>query len=133
MLQMNCSNCDGLIKSALLAEVQVIECPQCVEIVAVKNVVVLPPPISISSYLKNFLRSVKVIFQLNKYNNFDLKTKYVISERLPKLLLRDDFRLKISHDLYGQINFDENKRLARLLNISNGDVPTRHRPPIRIS
>ena len=44
MLQMNCSNCDGLIKSALLAEVQVIECPQCVEIVAVKNVVVSPSP-----------------------------------------------------------------------------------------
>jgi hypothetical protein len=118
MLQMNCSNCDGLIKSTLLAEVQVIKSPNRVEIVAVKNVVVLPPPLTTSSCLKNFLRSIKGIFRLKKYNNFDLKTKYVIGERLPEPLLRDDFRLKISYDLYGQINFGENKRFARLLNIS---------------
>lgn len=36
------------------------------------------------------------------------------------LLIRDDFRLKISYDSYAQINFDERKRLARLLNISYG-------------
>lgn len=119
MLQMNCSNCFGLIKSPLLAEVRFIECPQCLDTVLVKNVVVSDKksPISINSFFKNFLRFAKVIFQLRKYN-FDLKTKYVISERLTKQLIRDGFRLKISYDLYCNINFDEKKRLARLLDIS---------------
>jgi len=122
MFQMNCANCGGLINSPLLAEVHVLECPHCVEIVVVKNVVVLNEKgsISVSSFVKNFLRSAKTIFQLKKYNNFDLKTKRVIGERLSNLLIRDDFRLKISYDSYGQINFDERKRLARLLNISYG-------------
>ena len=119
MFQMNCSNCAGLIKSPLLAEVRFIECPHCSDTVLVKNVVVSNKkgPVSIRSSFESFLRFSKVIFQLKKYN-FDLKTKYVISERLTKQLIRDGFRLKISYDLYCKINFDEKKRLARLLDIS---------------
>jgi len=113
MLQMNCSNCAGLIKSALLAEVHFIECPQCLDTVLVENVVVSNKknPVSLHPFFKNFLRFTKVIFQLNKYN-FDLKTKHVISERLTKQLIRDRFRLEISYVLFCEINFDEKNRLA---------------------
>ena len=120
MLQMNCSNCAGLIKSPLLAEVRFIECPQCLDTVLVENVVVSNKknPVSLRPFFKNFLRFTKVIFQLNKYN-FDLKTKHVISERLTKQLIRDRFRLAISYALFCEINFDEKNRLARLLDISS--------------
>jgi len=121
MLQMNCSNCGGLIKSPLLAEVQVIECPQCEEIVGVNNVVVSSKKFSISlrSSLKNLLLAARDKFQLNKLHNLDAQTKYDIDKRLAKLLKRDDFRLNMSYDLYVQINFDNNKRLARLINVSS--------------
>ena len=119
MLQMNCSNCVGLIKSPLLAEIRFIECPHCLDTVLVNNVVVSNKknPVSLRPFFKNFLRFAKVIFQQNKYN-FDLKTKYVINERLTKQLIRDGFRLKISYELFCEINFDEKNRLARLLDIS---------------
>ncbi len=121
MLQTNCSNCGGLIKSPLLAEVQVIECPQCEEIVRVKNVVVSTKKFSISlrSSLKNLLLAARDKFRLNKSHLLDVQTNYDVDKRLAKLLRRDDFRLSMSDDLYVQINFDSNKRLARLLNISS--------------
>ena len=121
MLQMNCTNCHVLIKSDLLAEVQVIECPDCKELVGVENVVISTKTFSFSlrSALKDLLLAARDRFQRNKAHNFDVQTNYEISKRLAKLLKRDDFRLSISYASYVQINFDDNKRLARLLNISS--------------
>ena len=121
MLQMNCSNCDGLIKSPLLSEVQVIECPQCEEIVGVENVVVSTKNFSISlrSSLKDLLLAARDKFRLNKSHILDVQTSGDINKRLARLLKRDDFRLNMSDDLYVQINFDSNKRLAKLLNLSS--------------
>lgn len=120
MLQMNCANCSELIKSPQLAEANVVECPQCSEIVAVKNVVVTDDQESghASNSLKSLLRSAKTKFQNKKFQNPDLIKHQVTDERLSKKLIRDDFRLKINDDLYGQINFDNNKRFARILNLS---------------
>lgn len=121
MFQMNCSNCKELIKSPLLAEVQVIECPQCKEIVRVQNAVVSTKNFSISlrSSLKNLLFAARDKFRLNKSHILDAQINYDTGQRLAKLLRRDDFRLGMSYDLYVQINFDSTKRLARLLNISS--------------
>jgi len=121
MFQMNCSNCGGLIKSPLLAEVQVIECSQCEEIVRVKNVVVSAKIFSknLRSSLKNLLLAARDKFRLNKSHILDVQTNYEIGKRLAKLLRRDDFRLNMSYDLYVQIDFDSHKRLARLSNISS--------------
>lgn len=135
MFQMNCENCGELIRSPLFAEANVVECPECAKIVAVKNVVVSNENESSKKNpsLKNFLRSTKTKFQMKKFENTNLMKKHIADERLSKHLVRDDYRLKISEDLYGQINFDQNKRLARVLNLSyegagieftdRGDIP----------
>ena len=117
---MNCEKCEELISSPLLAEAHVIKCPECAEIVVVKNVIVSKDNESSKKNpsLKNFLRSTKTKFQMKKYDNTNLMKKNITDDRLTKHLVRDDFRLKISDELYGQINFDNNKRLARILNIS---------------
>ena len=121
MLQMNCSNCAGVIKSPRLSEVQLFLCPQCGEIVVVENVAISTekPPVNLRSSLKNLLLVARDKFRLNKSANTDIETKYTIDKRLAKLLRRDDFRLDISHDFFVQISFDNHKRSARLLNISS--------------
>ena len=121
MLQMNCQNCGGMIKSPLLAEVQLFVCPQCKEIVVVKDVVISTEKISntFRSSLKNLLLSAKDKFQLNKSNNLDYQKNSDIDKRLAMLLRREDFRLKMSYDFLVQIKFDNNKISARLLNISS--------------
>ena len=121
MLQMNCSNCGGLIHSPRLSEVQLFLCPQCEEIVVVENVVIsdTKAPGNLRSSLKNLLLSAREKFQINKSNKLDLQAKYAVDKRLAKLLRREDFRLDISHDFFVQISFDTNKRSARLLNISS--------------
>ena len=121
MLQMNCQNCGGMIKSPLLAEVQLFVCPQCKEIVVVKDVVISTEKISntFRSSLKNLLLSAKDKFQLNKSNNLEYQKNSDIDKRLAMLLRREDFRLKMSYDFLVQIKFDNNKISARLLNISS--------------
>ena len=39
MFEMICTNCGELIKSQILGEANVVECPKCKEIVVVKNVI----------------------------------------------------------------------------------------------
>jgi phage FluMu protein Com len=133
MLQMTCPHCDGLIKSLLLVELQEIECPQCKEIVTVKNVVVSTKNFSMQredlikriSHYKKLLRDIeKDIAQGDgKDNNTDSarKSSDALRASLKDLLLaaRDNFRLNMSYDLYVQINFGINKRLAKLVNISS--------------
>jgi hypothetical protein len=121
MLQMSCPHCGGIIKSPLLAEVQLFVCSQCEEIVVVKDVVISTQNIATTfhSNLKNLLLSAKDKFNRNKSNNTDIQTRYNFDKRLAKLLRRDDFRLDMSHDIFVQINFGNNNRSARLLNISS--------------
>ncbi len=121
MLQMNCSNCGGLIKSPHLAEVQIFLCPQCEEIVVVEDVVISTEktPFDLRSSLKNLLFAAREKFQRNKSENLELQTKYEINKRLAKLLKREDFRLNLSRDFFVQIGFGRDKRSARLINISS--------------
>lgn len=121
MFQMNCSKCGGLVKSPLLAEIQVVECPQCEEIVRVQNVIVTTKKFStgLRTSLKSLLISARDKFRLNRSHIVDAQTGYEIDKRLAKILRRDDFRLDLSFDLYVQVNFASHKRLARLLNISS--------------
>jgi len=121
MLQMNCSNCSGLIKSPHLAEVQIFLCPQCGEIVVVEDVVISTEKnaFDLRPSLKKLLFAAREKFQRNKSENLELQTKYEINERLARLLRRDDFRLNLSRDFFVQIGSGKNKRSARLLNISS--------------
>jgi hypothetical protein len=121
MLQMNCSNCDGLIKSSHLAEVQIFLCPLCGEIVLVEDVVISTGKMAfgLRSSLKNLLLAARDKFQCNKSENLELQTKYEINKRLARLLRRDDFRLNLSRDFFVQIGSGRNQRSARLLNISS--------------
>jgi hypothetical protein len=121
MLQMDCSQCGELIKSPQLAEMQVMPCPKCEEIVVVKNVVISDrnTALNFRTSLKDFLLTARDKFRSNKPHNAELQTKYDLNRRLAKLLRRDDFRLTMSYDLYVQINFETKRRLARLLNISS--------------
>lgn len=119
MFQMNCPNCGRLVNSPPLADARPIECPQCSETVIVKNVRFInkQPSTNYKSSLKDILYFSKSILKLNKFS-FDLKKKYVMRERLSKNLIRDGYRLNINNNLYCEINFEEKKRLARLLNLS---------------
>ena len=121
MLQMNCLNCGGLIKSPHLAEVQIFLCPQCEEIVVVEDVVISTEKTTfdLRSSLKNLLFAAREKFQRNKSENSELQTKYEVNNRLARLLRRDDFRLNLSRDFFVQIGSDGSKRSARLLNISS--------------
>ena len=118
---MNCSNCDGTIKSPHLSEVQLFLCPHCKEVVVVEEVVISTqkPSFSLRSSLKGLLFSAREKFQQNKSENFDLQSKYNIDKRLARLLKRDDFRLNLAHDFFVQVIFENNQRSARLLNISS--------------
>ena len=121
MLQMNCSNCGGLIKSPHLAEVQIFLCPQCEEIVVVEDVVISTEKglFDLRLSLKNLLFAAREKFQRKKSENLELETKYEINKRLARLMRRDDFRLNLSRDFFVQIGVGEKKRSARLLNISS--------------
>ena len=121
MLQMDCSNCGGLIKSPHLAEVQIYLCPQCEEIVVVEDVIISTEkiPFDLRSSLKNLLFAAREKFQRNKSENLGLQTKYMINKRLARLLKRDDFRLNLARDFFVRIGSGREKRSARLLNISS--------------
>ena len=121
MFQMDCPNCNGLIKSPNLVEVQLFLCPQCEDIVIVENVTISKPKASLHlfSSLKDLLLSAKEKFQSNKSHDLNLKAKYEVDQRLAKFLRRDDFRLNISQDFFVQTTFGHHKRSARLLNISS--------------
>ena len=121
MLQMNCSNCGGLIKSPHLAEVQIFLCPQCEEIVVVEDVVISTEKglFALRLSLKNLLFAAREKFQRKKSENLELETKYEINKRLARLMRRDDFRLNLSRDFFVQIGVGGKKRSARLLNISS--------------
>jgi hypothetical protein len=130
---MNCPKCNGLIKTPLLVEMLDIECPECREYVKVHNVVVSTKQFTMQrndlikriSHYKRLLKDVeKEIEQRGKdQKSTENTTKSADNLRssLKELLLaaRDNFRLNMSYDLYVQINFDGDKRLARLVNISS--------------
>jgi hypothetical protein len=121
MLQMNCQNCGRLIKSPLLAEVQLFMCPRCEEIVIVKDVVISKPetPSTLRHMLKNLLLSAKEKFRYNKFSESEIQNKIEINKRLAILLKREDFRLSMSHDIHVKITYNNSKTSARLLNISS--------------
>lgn len=133
MLQMNCPKCDGLIKTPFLIELLDIECPQCRENVKVDNVVVSTKNFSMQrndlikriSHYKRLLKEVeKEIEQGKKDQKTTENTRRSadnLRSSLKELLLaaRDNYRLNIPYDLYVQIDFDGDKRLARLVNISS--------------
>ena len=136
MFEMYCTNCKELIQSHRLGEVNVVECPVCKEIVPVKNATLTKEKDrNIIRSLKGLLHSAKI--NLNQKNkNPDYREKHFSGDRLSKKLIRDDFRLKTNDGLYGQLNFDDNKRLTRILNISyagagiefteRGELPKNH-------
>lgn len=121
MLQMNCQNCGGLIKSPLLAEVQLFVCPQCKEIVVVKDVVISTKKRSIAlrASLQNLLNSAREKFLKNRLSNLCTHENQDIDKRLAMLLRREDFRLKMSYDFLVQVKFKSHKISAKLLNISS--------------
>ncbi len=133
MLQMNCPKCNGLIKTPLLVELLDIECPQCRENVKVHNVVVSTKNFSMQrndlikriSHYKKLLKDVEKEIEQGendqKTTENSRKSADNLRSSLKDLLLaaRDNFRLNMSYDLYVQINFDGDKRLARLVNISS--------------
>jgi hypothetical protein len=133
MLQMNCPRCNELIKTPILVELLDIECPQCRENVKVHNVVVSTKNFSMQrndlikriSHYKKLLKDVEKEVEHGendqKSTENSRKSAANLRSSLKELLLaaRDNFRLNISYDLYVQINFDSNERLARLVNISS--------------
>jgi hypothetical protein len=133
MIQMNCPKCNGLIKSPLLVELPEIECPQCRVNVKVHNVAVSTKNFfmqrndlikRIFNYKKLLEEVEKEIEQGKKDQDSTENTRKSADDLrsfLKDLLLaaRDNFRLNMSYDLYVQINFDGDKRFAKLVNISS--------------
>lgn len=132
MLMMNCPKCEAVIKSPFLAEIKHIECSQCREHVEVNDVFVSTKGFTMSrdELISRISHYKKLLFEVEN----ELKSKTddegvsTISQKkansfraiLKELMLaaRDNFRLDLPYDLYVEMNYDNNKRLGTLINIS---------------
>ena len=133
MFEMECPDCNNVIKSPLLVELQSVDCSQCNKSVTVKDVVVSTKSFSIQrkdllsriSLYKRLLGEVEKEMQsMNKEEKVATQTKNSVDSFrsfLKDLLLgaRDNYRLEISHDFYVEVTYDNKSRLARLVNLSS--------------
>lgn len=132
MLQMNCTNCNGIIKSPFLADLSTIECDQCKESVPVKDVFITTKHFNIhrEDFLKRSFRFHKLLREFEKElllmaNNKETSSKSIESLRqvyfsLQELLAgtRDSYRMEVYCNLFVEINDGNKKSRGKLVNLS---------------
>jgi len=132
MLQINCPECRGVIRSPYLAELSSIECGHCKEDVAVKDVFVATEGFTMhrDDLLNRISRFQKLLVEVEKEmrliegNETASKTTRSSINKfhttLQELLIgaRSNFRLKLPHDLSVEMVYDDGKSAARLVDLS---------------
>lgn len=132
MLQMNCSNCKGVISSPFLADLSIVECGQCKENIPVKDVFITTEYFTVprDDFANRTFRFQKLLRDVEKERLLMAESKEVSAEKLEKLdqfssslkeLLvgaRDSYRMEILCDLYVEVHDNHKKRKGRLVNLS---------------
>ena len=132
MLQMNCPECREVIRSPYLAELSSIECVHCKQAVAVNDVVVATEGSTMhrddllnrSPRFQKLLEEVEKEMRLIEGNETASKTtRNSISKfhaTLQELLIgaRGNFRLKVPHDLFVEMDYNDDKKEGRLVDLS---------------
>jgi len=132
MLQMDCPNCDGVIKSQFLADVSTIECGQCKKTIPVKDVFVTTKSFIMhrEDFLNRTFRFQKLLREVEKElllmtNNKEVSPKSLESlekfySSLQELLAgsRSSYRMEIKGDLYVEIKDGNRTCKGKLLNLS---------------
>jgi hypothetical protein len=132
MLQMNCPNCQGLIKSQFLAEVSTIECGQCEKKVTVEDVFITSEHFTLprGDFLNRTFRFQKLLREVEKErllmaNNSEVAAKSIesldqFSSSLQELLVgaRNSYRMEISSGLYVEVNHNNRKSKWKLVDLS---------------
>ena len=132
MLQMHCPECRGVIKSPYLAELSSIGCDHCKVDVAVKDVFVATEGFTMhrDDLLNRISRFQKLLGEVEKEmqviegsENVSKTTRSSINKfhtTLQELLIgaRSNYRLEIPDGLSVEISYNNDKRTARLVNLS---------------
>ncbi len=132
MLQMDCPNCDGVIKSQFLADLSTIECDQCKSTIPVKDVFVSTKSFVMhrEDFLNRTFRFQKLLREVEKElllmtNNKEVSPKSLESleqfySSLQELLAgaRNSYRMEIPGDLHVEIMDGKRTCKGKLLNLS---------------
>jgi len=132
MLQMNCTNCNGIIKSPFLADLSTIECDQCKESVPVKDVFITTKHFNIhrEDFHKRSFRFHKLLREFEKElllmaNNKEASPKSIDSLKqvyssLQELLAgtRDSYRMEVYCNIFVEMNEGSNKSRGKIVNLS---------------
>jgi len=132
MLQMHCPECREVIKSPYLAELSSIACDHCKEDVAVKDVFVATEGFTMhrDDLLNRISRFQKLLGEVEKEmrviegsETVSKTTRSSINKfhtTLQELLIgaRSNYRLEIPHGLPIEMDYNNDKRTARLVNLS---------------
>jgi hypothetical protein len=155
MLQMHCPECREVIKSPYLAELSSIACDHCKEDVAVKDVFVATEGFTMhrDDLLNRISRFQKLLGEVEKEmqviegsETVSKTTRSSINKfhtTLQELLIgaRSNYRLEIPDGLPIEMDYNNDKRTARLVNLStvgasleldmSGELP-RHKAEIKL-
>jgi hypothetical protein len=132
MLQMHCPECRGVIKSPYLAELPSITCDHCKEEVAVKDLFVATEGFTMhrDDLLNRISRFQKLLGEVEKEmqviegsETVSKTTRSSINKfhtTLQELLIgaRSNYRLEIPNGLPIEMDYNNDKRTARLVNLS---------------
>ena len=132
MLQMNCPNCKGVVRSRLLADLSTVECGQCKENVPVKDVFIITQYFTVNreEFLSQTFRFQRLLRDVEK-DLHSMASDKVASVRsmenlehlhssLHELLdgARDSYRMEIPRDLYVEVTALSRVFRGKLLNLS---------------
>ena len=132
MLQVDCPNCQGVVKSQFLADVATIECGQCKETIPVKDVFVSTKSFVMhrEDFLNRTFRFQKLLREVEKElllmtNHKEVSPKSLESleqfyASLQELLAgaRNNYRMDVPGDLFAEIKDDKRQCKGQVLNLS---------------
>ncbi len=132
MLQMNCPDCKGVIKSPFLTDVTNIECGQCKNIIPVKDIFITTKSFTMhrEDFLNRTFRFQKLLREVEKELLLMSRDKNVSTKSLESLeqfhsslqeLLtgaRNNYRMEIACNLFVEVNDCKTTTKGKLLNLS---------------
>lgn len=132
MLQMSCPNCNGVVSSLFLADVETVECSQCKKNIPVSNITITAQHFTVNreDFLRRTFRFQRLLREVEKDLLLMSKDQGTSKKSMEKLeqfrdslqeLLdgaRDSYRMEIPSDLYVEVNAQNNIIRGKLLNLS---------------
>ena len=134
MLQTNCPKCKSVIESPYLNELSSVKCGQCQEVVTVERVFVATRgftihPGDLTNRISRYEKLLREVEAERKILTNDKTVSEKTSQSFDQFCLtlhellegtKSHFRLKMTRELYLQMNSDHNKSKVKLIDISTG-------------